>query len=64
MIAGSGSAGLELQGDNRTTSDLWRPKDRDVVGVAIFDIPKDRGLINASLAFALVAAALLVLRLA
>ena len=34
------------------------------MGVAIFDIPKDRGLINASLAFALVAAALLVLRLA
>lgn len=47
VIAGSGSAGLVLQGDNRTTSDLWRPTDRDVVGVAVFDVPKVGGLVNA-----------------
>ena len=67
VIAGSGWAGLVLQGDNRTTSDLWRPKDREVVWVAAFDVPKVGGLVIASLAFALVAAALaamLVLRLA
>lgn len=39
IIGGSEEDGYILQGDNRTTPDLWRPRSSDVVGRLLFTIP-------------------------
>jgi hypothetical protein len=40
IIGGNGRAGFLVQGDNRTTPDVWRPKTKDVVGSAWVHIPQ------------------------
>jgi signal peptidase I len=39
IIAGSDQNGYVLQGDNRTTPDLWRPRSTDIVGRVVVTIP-------------------------
>ena len=45
IIGGSAHEGYVLQGDNRTTPDLWRPKPSDIVGTPLVTIPKAGRLI-------------------
>ncbi|HWB21860.1 MAG TPA: signal peptidase I [Gaiellaceae bacterium] len=40
IIGGNGRTGFLVQGDNRTTPDVWRPKTTDVVGSAWVHIPQ------------------------
>lgn len=39
IIGGSGRHGYVLQGDNRTTPDLWRPRSTDIAGRVLVTIP-------------------------
>lgn len=39
IIGGSAREGYILQGDNRTTPDLWRPQPADIAGTPMFTIP-------------------------
>ena len=39
IIGGSEQNGYVLQGDNRTTPDLWRPRSTDIVGRVLVTIP-------------------------
>jgi signal peptidase I len=45
IIGGSDEGGYILQGDNRTTPDLWRPRSTDVAGRLLVTIPKAGELI-------------------
>ena len=45
IIGGSAEDGYILQGDNRTTPDLWRPRATDVAGRLLVTIPKAGRLI-------------------
>lgn len=40
ITGGSAADGYILQGDNRTTPDLWRPSPGDIAGTPLFTIPK------------------------
>ncbi|MBD0328877.1 MAG: S24/S26 family peptidase [Thermoleophilia bacterium] len=40
IVGGSASEGFVLRGDNRTATDLWRPKAADVVGSQWLAIPR------------------------
>jgi signal peptidase I len=39
IIGGSSTTGFTTQGDNRSSPDLWRPTNEDVVGEAWFRVP-------------------------
>jgi signal peptidase I len=39
IIGGDATRGFVVQGDNRTAPDVWRPKQRDIVGAASVRIP-------------------------
>jgi signal peptidase I len=39
IVGGSEQAGFRTRGDNRTADDLWRPRQRDVVGKAVWFAP-------------------------
>jgi signal peptidase I len=45
IIGGSEEDGYILQGDDRTTPDLWRPRSSDVAGRLLFTIPMAGNLI-------------------
>lgn len=45
IIGGSDQLGYVLQGDNRTTPDLWRPRSTDIVGRLLVTIPMAGGVI-------------------
>lgn len=67
IVGGDGRAGYLLRGDNRTETDLWRPRDRDVLGeqrvrlpglawlASLVLSPPGLGLLAAFAAFTLVA---------
>lgn len=40
IIGGSAQDGYMLQGDNRSTPDLWRPRSSDIVGTPLVTIPR------------------------
>ncbi len=40
IIGGSAQEGYLLQGDNRTTPDLWRPRPSDMIGSPLVTIPR------------------------
>lgn len=40
IIGGNGTKGFVVQGDNRTAPDVWRPKQNDIVGSAVLQIPQ------------------------
>jgi signal peptidase len=39
IIGGDGTRGFVVQGDNRSAPDVWRPKNRDIVGAKKLRIP-------------------------
>jgi signal peptidase I len=39
IVGGNGRTGWTTKGDNRTAPDLWRPRNRDVVGAKLLRIP-------------------------
>ena len=45
IIGGSAQEGYLLQGDNRTTADLWRPQPSDILGTPLVTIPRAGQLI-------------------
>lgn len=40
IIKGSERTGFVTRGDNRVGIDLWRPKERDIVGAVWFELPR------------------------
>lgn len=40
IIGGNARAGFLLRGDNKTSTDPWRPKQSEIVGHAVADVPR------------------------
>jgi signal peptidase len=40
IVGGNATDGFIVQGDNRTAPDVWRPKNGDIVGSAVLQIPQ------------------------
>jgi signal peptidase I len=40
IVGGNATHGFIVQGDNRTAPDVWRPKNGDIVGSAVLQVPQ------------------------
>lgn len=40
VVGGDGATGYNTQGDNRDHTDIWHPKDADVLGEVVFVVPQ------------------------